>query len=87
MSRVSAAAGVAPSDSSGIGPDMPNFDPNNITPEQMQQAQDMFKNMSPQQQEDMIKQMSQMDIGKMGMDKMGGSNEGSNSNPSIDEVD
>ena len=93
MSRVSAAAGVSPTDSSGIGPDMPNFDPNNISPEQMQQAQDMFKNMSPQQQEDMIKQMSQMDMGKMGnmgkdkKDKMGGSNAGSNSNPSIDEVD
>jgi len=74
MSRV----GATPSDSSGIGPDMENFDPNNITPEQMQQAQEMFKNMSPQQQEDMIKQMSQMDMGKMGE---------SNSNPSIDEVD
>ena len=43
-------------DTAGVGPDMSNFDPSNISPDQMQQAQDMFKNMSPEQQEAMMKQ-------------------------------
>jgi L1 cell adhesion molecule like protein len=41
-------------------PSMNNFDPNNINPEDMQKAQDMFKNMTPEKQEEMIKQMSNM---------------------------
>ena len=45
-------------DTSGIGPDMGNFDPSNISPEQMKAAQDMFKNLTPEQQSDMMKQMS-----------------------------
>ena len=52
----------------GIGPDMGNFDPKNITPEQMQKAQDMFKNMSPEKQEEMFKQMGNMNMGKTGPD-------------------
>ena len=47
-------------DKSGIGPDMPNFDPSNISSEQMKQAQEMFGNMSPEQQEALMKQMSTM---------------------------
>jgi len=45
-------------DTSGIGPNMQNFDSSNISAEQMQQAQDMFKTMTPEQQEAMIKQAS-----------------------------
>jgi heat shock protein 1/8 len=43
-------------DKSGVGPDMPNFDPSNISPDNMAQMQEMFKNMSPDQQEAMMKQ-------------------------------
>ena len=44
-------------DTSGIGPNMQNFDSSNISAEQMQQAQDMFKTMTPEQQEAMMKQV------------------------------
>ena len=52
---IAAKAGV--DDSTKVGPDMGNFDPSNISPEQMQKAQDMFKNMTPEQQADMMKNM------------------------------
>ena len=52
---IAAKAGV--DDSTKVGPDMGNFDPSNISPEQMQKAQDMFKNMTPEQQTDMMKNM------------------------------
>ena len=45
-------------DTTGIGPNMQNFDPSNISSEQMQQAQEMFKNMTPEQQESLMKQAS-----------------------------
>jgi heat shock protein 1/8 len=61
---------------SGVGPDMGNFDPSNITPEQMQQAEQMFKGMTPEQQEEMVRQMGKMDM-----------NSNKTSEPVIDEVD
>ena len=51
-------------DESGIGPNMPNFDPSNITPEQMQQAQEMFKNMSAEEQETLMKQADELKTNK-----------------------
>jgi L1 cell adhesion molecule like protein len=63
-------------DQSGIGPDMGNFNPNNISPEQMKQAEQMFKNMSQEQQEEMIRQMGQMDM-----------NGGNQTGPKVEEVD
>ncbi len=48
-------------DTTGIGPNMQDFDPSNISPEQMQQAQEMFKNMTPEQQESLMKQATSMD--------------------------
>ena len=47
-------------DTSGMGPDMANFDPSNISPDQMKAAQEMFKNMSPEEQEKLMKQMPNM---------------------------
>ena len=63
-------------DQSGVGPDMGNFDPNNISPEQMKQAEQMFNNMSPEQREEMVRQMGQMDM-----------NGGKQTGPKVEEVD
>lgn len=49
MQRVYSAAGAAP-----------NFDPSKLTPEQMKQAEDMFKNMTPEEKNEMMKEAMKM---------------------------
>ena len=45
---------VSGSDNYGAGPDMSNFDPNNMTPEEQEKMAEMFKNMTPEEQEKII---------------------------------
>ena len=55
ITRVNAESGS--NSDSGIDPSMGNFDPKNIDPEQMKNASDMFKNMNPDQQKEMMEKM------------------------------
>jgi L1 cell adhesion molecule like protein len=82
MQRVYKESGQSGSESDI--PSMPNGMPPGFTPEQMAQAEEIMKNMTPEQREQLMKQAN----GSMGgSGNMGGTNQNPQSEPTIEEID